>query len=316
MLVGLRFWNQVDDDGTSFWVFESRSVRLFSLFRCLPFSLLPFSSRTTARASRQRRRLEDVLDRHVLVPGGVDPPPLHRSAQVQPLVPPDRPPRARLQRHEHGRLHLWYVPPSSLAPRDDVLTLRWLTAVRYKIPPPFSSPSQNRFQRVFSPLLAPSPPSLLQRIVLTFLCVPRAGPRLEAEVGDGNGSERNAGSTRRRPRGRRRVDRERDRVVGVQSVLWLGCATCLGGIVVRAARRGGVRTRKRKKVGRTRFDASERCFRGLGERGKNEQGETVRVGLEPLGSAEMRRRPWLSFEKDESFLPLVSRPLFAASKLD
>ncbi|GAA5888813.1 hypothetical protein JCM6882_002862 [Rhodosporidiobolus microsporus] len=25
VLVGLRFWNQVDDDGTSFWVFESRS---------------------------------------------------------------------------------------------------------------------------------------------------------------------------------------------------------------------------------------------------------------------------------------------------
>lgn len=26
VLVGLRFWNQVDEDGTSFWVFESRSV--------------------------------------------------------------------------------------------------------------------------------------------------------------------------------------------------------------------------------------------------------------------------------------------------
>lgn len=25
-LVGLRFWNQVDDDGESFWVFESRDV--------------------------------------------------------------------------------------------------------------------------------------------------------------------------------------------------------------------------------------------------------------------------------------------------
>ncbi|GAA5855246.1 hypothetical protein JCM3766R1_001483, partial [Sporobolomyces carnicolor] len=25
VLVGLRFWNQVDEDGTSFWVFESRS---------------------------------------------------------------------------------------------------------------------------------------------------------------------------------------------------------------------------------------------------------------------------------------------------
>lgn len=26
VLVGLRFWNQVDEDGTSFWVFEHRSV--------------------------------------------------------------------------------------------------------------------------------------------------------------------------------------------------------------------------------------------------------------------------------------------------
>lgn len=26
-LVGLRFWNQVDEDGESFWVFESRDVR-------------------------------------------------------------------------------------------------------------------------------------------------------------------------------------------------------------------------------------------------------------------------------------------------
>jgi hypothetical protein len=25
-LVGLRFWNQVDDDGESYWVFESRDV--------------------------------------------------------------------------------------------------------------------------------------------------------------------------------------------------------------------------------------------------------------------------------------------------
>lgn len=26
ILVGLRFWNQVDDDGESYWVFESRDV--------------------------------------------------------------------------------------------------------------------------------------------------------------------------------------------------------------------------------------------------------------------------------------------------
>lgn len=27
-LVGLRYWNQVDEDGESYWVFESRDVRI------------------------------------------------------------------------------------------------------------------------------------------------------------------------------------------------------------------------------------------------------------------------------------------------
>ncbi|SCV68099.1 BQ2448_220 [Microbotryum intermedium] len=44
-LVGLRFWSQVDEDGTAFWVFESRSVSsskdrekdwLYGLCRCSP----------------------------------------------------------------------------------------------------------------------------------------------------------------------------------------------------------------------------------------------------------------------------------------
>jgi hypothetical protein len=30
-LVGLRFWNQVDEDGESYWVFESRDVRVVFL---------------------------------------------------------------------------------------------------------------------------------------------------------------------------------------------------------------------------------------------------------------------------------------------
>lgn len=30
-LVGLRFWNQVDEDGESFWVFESRDVRIATM---------------------------------------------------------------------------------------------------------------------------------------------------------------------------------------------------------------------------------------------------------------------------------------------
>lgn len=28
ILVGLRYWNQVDEDGESYWVFESRDVRI------------------------------------------------------------------------------------------------------------------------------------------------------------------------------------------------------------------------------------------------------------------------------------------------
>jgi hypothetical protein len=38
VLVGLRFWNQVDEDGTSFWVFEHRNV---SHPRPEPFSIPP-----------------------------------------------------------------------------------------------------------------------------------------------------------------------------------------------------------------------------------------------------------------------------------
>lgn len=34
-MVGLRWWNQVDDDGRSHWMFESRKVRLL-LFCCEP----------------------------------------------------------------------------------------------------------------------------------------------------------------------------------------------------------------------------------------------------------------------------------------
>ena len=36
-LVGLRFWNQVDDDGESYWVFESRDVRV--IFKHVRMSL-------------------------------------------------------------------------------------------------------------------------------------------------------------------------------------------------------------------------------------------------------------------------------------
>jgi Eukaryotic protein of unknown function (DUF846) len=36
-LVGLRFWNQVDEDGESYWVFESRDV---SFDYCTPGDLV------------------------------------------------------------------------------------------------------------------------------------------------------------------------------------------------------------------------------------------------------------------------------------
>lgn len=30
LLVGLRWWNQIDEDGTSHWVFEARRVRMIT----------------------------------------------------------------------------------------------------------------------------------------------------------------------------------------------------------------------------------------------------------------------------------------------
>ena len=70
VLVGLRFWNQVDDDGTSFWVFDSRSVRPALPPRLLNWRVLvELIGRwcpRTARAACKRCRRQDVLDRHVL----------------------------------------------------------------------------------------------------------------------------------------------------------------------------------------------------------------------------------------------------------
>lgn len=40
LLVGLRWWNQVDDDGKSHWVFESRKVSRSSLGASLNASLV------------------------------------------------------------------------------------------------------------------------------------------------------------------------------------------------------------------------------------------------------------------------------------
>lgn len=91
--MGLRFWNQVDEDGTSFWVFESRNVRLY----LLRVQRDGADSSWTAGPACERSGFKDVLDCHVhralsslslresklisvrvVVPRRVDPPPLHR----------------------------------------------------------------------------------------------------------------------------------------------------------------------------------------------------------------------------------------------
>lgn len=48
-LVGLRFWNQVDDDGESYWVFESRDVRgkLHLLLLVVSFILISHQDQQT-----------------------------------------------------------------------------------------------------------------------------------------------------------------------------------------------------------------------------------------------------------------------------
>lgn len=40
LMVGLRWWNQVDDDGRSHWVFEARKVNSFFFFFLLVVSVL------------------------------------------------------------------------------------------------------------------------------------------------------------------------------------------------------------------------------------------------------------------------------------
>ena len=41
ILVGLRYWNQVDEDGESYWVFESRDVRMHGIHKLVVYTHLP-----------------------------------------------------------------------------------------------------------------------------------------------------------------------------------------------------------------------------------------------------------------------------------
>lgn len=43
ILVGLRYWNQVDEDGESYWVFESRDVRIRDVYEPPTYAHLPLA---------------------------------------------------------------------------------------------------------------------------------------------------------------------------------------------------------------------------------------------------------------------------------
>lgn len=40
LLVGLRWWNYVDDDGKSHWVFETKQVNVSVMIAFTPFSIV------------------------------------------------------------------------------------------------------------------------------------------------------------------------------------------------------------------------------------------------------------------------------------
>lgn len=101
-LVGLRYWNQVDEDGESAWVFESRDVRPSLVFwggqsTGQVFALSADAgaralSRPAAVDPRQPGRLEALLDGAVRLPRRLGRPLLRLAPQVQRLVRPGPPP--------------------------------------------------------------------------------------------------------------------------------------------------------------------------------------------------------------------------------
>jgi hypothetical protein len=87
-LVGLRYWNQVDEDGESAWVFESRDVRASRrprLGRRSQKTDLP-RRLSAAVASGQPGRLQALLDGALCLSGRLGGPLLRLAAQVQRLV--------------------------------------------------------------------------------------------------------------------------------------------------------------------------------------------------------------------------------------
>lgn len=154
--MGLRFWNQVDEDGTSFWVFESRNVRSRSSPprnacgadpSCLTNSRTSLRTRWIQRCSGSPctpcvpfllSRERKLISLCTPVPRRVDPPPLHRTPQVQPLIPPHRHARSRVQHHQHGRVHLrrtfllrlsWVLQLTLVYAQDRDAKRRWATGM-------------------------------------------------------------------------------------------------------------------------------------------------------------------------------------------
>jgi hypothetical protein len=112
VLVGLRFWNQVDEDGTSYWVFESRDPSMPS--NAVDSKSVP-CHRLHLRPTRRVRmfwlalyavrclRLSQYVLTSALVPGRVDCAPLCGHPQIQHFLHPHRRAGSGLQRHECNR---------------------------------------------------------------------------------------------------------------------------------------------------------------------------------------------------------------------
>lgn len=54
--MGLRFWNQVDEDGESYWVFESRDVRLVTC--CIAENVADPAAALAIKGPRESDRLK------------------------------------------------------------------------------------------------------------------------------------------------------------------------------------------------------------------------------------------------------------------
>lgn len=85
-LVGLRYWNQVDEDGESSWVFESRDVGPARVMKNAAAKLRCSHSHSLAIYARQPRGCQALLDGALCVPCRMGGPFLLFAHQVQRLV--------------------------------------------------------------------------------------------------------------------------------------------------------------------------------------------------------------------------------------